>query len=78
MRDSENHVTPFVLNEALVHGAPLHPDLGYVKRKSSETQAERWNEILADDPLHGPSTGFIVGVAPMAVGGVWPLVWVKR
>ena len=51
----------------------------YVKRASSELQARKWNEVLANDPIHGPSSGVVVGVSPIKdVDGRYPLVWVAR
>lgn len=59
-------------------GAPIGPELGYKKRASSNRQAEMWNEILADDPVLGPSCGFIVGVSPIKDrDGYYELVWVE-
>jgi hypothetical protein len=51
-------------------------ELGYFKAASAVQQASRWNEILADDPVFGPSSGCKVGVG-VRVGRYWPLVWVR-
>lgn len=51
-------------------------ELTYVKRSSAEGQAAVWNEVLADDPVLGPSSGLVVGVGPRA-NGRYPLVWVR-
>lgn len=48
----------------------------YVKRQSAETQARFWNEVLADDPVFGPESGFRVGVGPR-MDRRYPLVWVR-
>lgn len=59
-------------------GVPLGPELGYKKRSSSSRQAETWNEILADDPVFGPSSGYVVGVSPIKDrDGYYELVWVE-
>lgn len=51
--------------------------LAYVKRASATHQAALWNEILADDPIFGPSSGLVVGVGPR-MDDRYPLVWVRR
>lgn len=52
-------------------------ELSYVKRTSSERQAQLWNVVLSDDPVFGPMSGFVVGVAPLRDrDGRYPLVWV--
>lgn len=58
---------------------PLNPDqFHYVKRASADHQAAMWNLVLADDPILGPTTGMVVGVAPIRDrDGLWPLVWVR-
>lgn len=52
----------------------------YRARRSAERQAERWNQILELDPLHGPANGFRVGVAPVASeqhdGRRFELIWI--
>lgn len=55
-------------------GDPIGP-YEYVQRRSAVTQAGFWNEILADDPVMGPSSGLRVGVG-VKVGRCFPLVWV--
>ena len=52
------------------------PQASYVKRASAENQAHHWNEVLRDDPFHGPVSGFKVGVAPVKWGRRYPLIWV--
>lgn len=49
----------------------------FVKRASSERQAQLWNAVLVDDPVFGPMSGLAVGVAPLRDrDGRYPLVWV--
>lgn len=79
-------------DESRYDGPPLsEPSLGmpfaargylaYRTRKSALNQAARWNEILEQDPVHGPVTGFAVGVAPIASqtedGPRFELIWVR-
>lgn len=58
-------------------GLPITPNaaFAYVKRESSVRQAAYWNAALADDPVFGPASGFVVGVGSR-VGRRWPLVWI--
>jgi hypothetical protein len=60
-------------------GDPLSsPHFAYVKRSSAERQARRWNEVLAADLGFGPTSGLVVGVAPVRDGdGRYALVWVR-
>lgn len=59
-------------------GDPLSVELAYRARSSANTQADRWNLVLHDDPLFGPSTGLKVGVAPTKNdAGDYELVWVS-
>ena len=61
--------------------APLNTELAYRKRQSAETQARNWNTLLADDPIHGPESGFTVGVAPIASiqdGQRYELIWINN
>lgn len=39
--------------------------MAYVKRISAERSVAYWNRVLAYDPVFGPSSGMIVGVAPV-------------
>jgi hypothetical protein len=55
-------------------GRLLAPGLGYVKRASAHRQAAAWNEVLAEDPVLGPSSGHIVGVSERDVDGLWMLI----
>ena len=48
----------------------------YVKRVSAERQAAAWNEQLANDPVLGPTSGFVVGVGERSEGR-YPLIWVR-
>lgn len=72
-------------------GGLLNPELAYVKRVSAERQAAAWNQMLSDDPVLGPASGFVVGVGAKVVEGACepdcehycaanvgrhPLVWV--
>lgn len=50
-------------------------ELAYVKRESARRNAAEWNDMLRDDPLFGPSSGYCVGIGEQ-VGRRWPLVWV--
>ncbi|EWT02608.1 hypothetical protein N865_02835 [Intrasporangium oryzae NRRL B-24470] len=56
-------------------GDPIAVDISYVKRRSAENQANHWNEVLADDAVFGPASGFAVGVGARA-DGRYPLIWV--
>ena len=60
-------------------GDPLDAyEYSYVKRSSAVHQAEMWNQVLADDPILGPASGLVVGVAPIRdYAGRYPLVWVR-
>ena len=64
-------------------GRPItvEADLAYRRRESAYRQAERWNRILQDDPVAGPTTGLRVGVAPLvstfADGPRWDLIWIS-
>ena len=58
-------------------GDPINVECAYVKRASSLHQAAQWNYALADDPIFGPDSGLVVGVAPERdADGRYPLVWV--
>ncbi|NKZ10767.1 hypothetical protein HGA11_07225 [Mycolicibacterium septicum DSM 44393] len=59
-------------------GDPLDSEqFSYVKRASADHQAAMWNQVLANDPILGPTTGLVVGVAPIRDrDGRYPLVWV--
>lgn len=58
-------------------GVSLGEEFAYVRRESAEAQAQQWNDVLRDDPFHGPSTGLVVGVFPIKdADGRFPLVWV--
>lgn len=58
-------------------GDPIGAHASYVKRTSAEKQAKYWNLAIADDPALGPSSGLVVGVAPVKdAEGRFPLVWV--
>lgn len=60
-------------------GDPLDANqFSYVKRSSADHQADMWNQVLADHPTLGPSSGLVVGVAPIRdFAGRYPLVWVR-
>jgi hypothetical protein len=60
-------------------GDPLNGAcFAYVKRSSAEGQADMWNEALADGPVFGPTSGLVVGVAPVRdADHRYRLVWVK-
>ena len=52
-------------------------ELSYVKRSSALKQAQFWNIALADDPVFGPTSGLVVGVAPLRDSEKrYPLIWV--
>lgn len=58
-------------------GERLCAELSYVKRASAAKQAAYWNAILAEDPVLGPSSGMIVGVAHVKDNDCrYPLIWV--
>lgn len=65
-----------------VLGMPIaaNGEFAYRTRKSAHNQAAMWNEVLDQDPIHGPATGFVVGVAPIASqmedGSRFELIWV--
>lgn len=68
--------TPPPLNPSRL-GDPIGAHASYVKRTSAEKQAEHWNRAIANDPTLGPSSGLVVGVAPLKDDeGRYPLVWV--
>lgn len=68
--------TPPSLNPPRL-GDPITKECSYVKRTSAEKQAGYWNVVLADDPAFGPTSGLLVGVAPMKdCDSRYQLVWV--
>ncbi|GAA1434386.1 hypothetical protein GCM10009616_28660 [Microlunatus lacustris] len=58
-------------------GRHLSPDISSSKKVRAEKQAKFWNLGLAEDPVFGPGSGYVVGVTDQAVDGRWPLVWTR-
>jgi hypothetical protein len=58
--------TPPPLNPPRL-GDPIGTHAAYVKRSSTERQANYWNMAIADDPAFGPNSS--LAVAPMKDGG---------
>ena len=58
-------------------GRLLAPVIGYVTRRSARHQADMWNQVLEDDPTHGPDSGYVVRVSDSKdADGTWKLVWI--
>lgn len=56
-------------------GVRINSEIDYAKRGTAVRQAQAWNGAIADDPVLGSASGFVVGVGPR-VEGRYPLVWV--
>lgn len=53
-------------------------ECAYARRTSADHQAAIWNEVLATDPVCGPSSGCVVGVASVGdLGRRFALVWIR-
>lgn len=52
---------------------------GLRDRADSQARADYWTLQLANDPVYGVGTGFVVGVAQQVDDdGIWPLIWVPN
>ena len=76
---SKGHYDGPTLTEPAL-GRSLTADAAYRTRSSAERQATFWNDVLEQDPVLGPKSGFQVGVAPLTSlhddGPRWELIWV--
>jgi hypothetical protein len=80
-RSSGSYQGPPLTQPELGQPITAAADHAYRKRSSSERQAEIWNEILENDPILGPESGFRVRVAPIVSahddGPRWDLIWIS-